>query len=110
MLSGAVTGPATTDDPTKAAVFAATDSHHGGRLTILVLNRNLTATVTARIDVHPGPGATKWKRAAVYAFDGSSPEIRPGGRVDVKDDAIVYRLPPLSATLFVCEGSSARAR
>jgi hypothetical protein len=35
-------------------------------------------------------------------LNGSEPTIRPMPAVAVKDDQIDYRLPPLSATLFVC--------
>jgi hypothetical protein len=35
-------------------------------------------------------------------LDGSEPTIRPMPAAALKDERIEYRLPPLSATLFVC--------
>ena len=40
--------------------------------------------------------------ADVFVLDSTGPTVRPQSAVAVKDDQIEYRLPPLSATLFVC--------
>ena len=42
------------------------------------------------------------KTADVFVLNGSEPTIRPMTAAPVKDDQIEYRLPPLTATLFVC--------
>ena len=41
-------------------------------------------------------------KAQVYALDGSAAAVRRLADIEVKNNQIVYRLPPLSATLFVC--------
>jgi O-glycosyl hydrolase len=48
------------------------------------------------------PRADGLRRAEVYRLDGSSPDIRPAPAIEVKNGQIAARLPPLSATLFVC--------
>jgi len=40
----------------------------------------------------------------VFAFDATSSKIRSLPDADIKDNRLSYRLPPLSATLFVCSG------
>jgi hypothetical protein len=43
-----------------------------------------------------------YTQAQVFAFDGSSASIRALPAASIADNQIAYRLPPLSATLFVC--------
>jgi hypothetical protein len=45
------------------------------------------------------------KSADVFVLDGTGHTVRPMPAVAVKDEQIEYRLPPLSATLFVCRPS-----
>jgi hypothetical protein len=45
-----------------------------------------------------------YARAKVFAFDATSPKVRPLADADIRDNRLEYRLPPLSATLFVCSG------
>ena len=45
-----------------------------------------------------------YAKAKVFAFDAASPKIRALADADIKDNQLAYRLPPLSATLFVCSG------
>jgi len=85
-------------DQEKASAFAATDSKHPGTLTILVLNKQQHTVSAGRIAIKGGSYAA----AKVFAFDGSSPSIRPLPDAQIKDNVLSYRLPPLSATLFVC--------
>jgi hypothetical protein len=79
-------------------VFAATDSKHPGTLTILVLNKQQHTVYGGKIAIKGAHYAT----AKVFAFDGSSPSVRSLPDAQLKDDVLSYRLPPLSATLFVC--------
>jgi hypothetical protein len=89
---------ATPADQGKASVFAATDSKHPGTLTVLVLNKQQHTIYDAKIAIKGGTyGAAK-----VFAFDGSAPALRSLPDAQIKDDVLSYRLPPLSATLFVC--------
>jgi hypothetical protein len=39
----------------------------------------------------------------VYTLDGNKAEVRSGPVVEIKNDRLEYRLPPLTATLFVCQ-------
>jgi hypothetical protein len=84
----------------KASVFAATDSQHPGRLTVLVINKSQRAIFNGKIAIKGGAYA----KAKVFGFDATSPKIRPLTDADIKDNQLSYRLPPLSATLFVCSG------
>jgi hypothetical protein len=89
---------ATPADQNKASVFAATDSKHPGTLTVLVLNKEQHTIFNGKIALKGGTYVT----AKVFAFDGSSPKIRSLPDAQIKDNSLNYRLPPLSATLFVC--------
>jgi mannan endo-1,4-beta-mannosidase len=85
-------------DIAKASIYAATDSKHPGVLTVLVINRELATIWDGKIAIKGG----SYGKAQVYALDGTSPDIRAMPDVEVKAGVIDYRLPPLSATLFVC--------
>jgi hypothetical protein len=91
---------ATVADHTKASVYAATDSKRGKLLHILVINKDQQARWKGEVVIE---GAAKYTKAATYVLDGSSPQIRPGPAVEIKSNRIEHPLPPLSATLFVCE-------
>jgi hypothetical protein len=91
---------ATPADWAKASIYAATDSKHPGALTVLVINKELHTVFNAKIDL-TGSACSK---ARVYALDASAPAVRALSDIDVKNNQITYRLPPLSATLFVCAG------
>jgi hypothetical protein len=84
----------------KASVFAASDSRHRGTLTILVINKTQHAIFDGKIAIKGGPFAT----AKVFGFNAASPKIRALTDAELKNDQLAYRLPPLSATLFVCSG------
>jgi mannan endo-1,4-beta-mannosidase len=93
------TSVAASTDVSRASIYAATDSKRPGVLTVLVINKDLRATFDGRIDLKDG-GYTK---AQVFALDGSSPDVRAQPGAEIKNNALAYRLPPLSATLFVCQ-------
>lgn len=86
-------------DIAKASVFAATDSKRPGTLTIIAINKEQRATFDGKISIKSG----SFGKAKVFGFDGTSAEVRALAPVDIKGNQIAYRLPPLSATLFVCE-------
>jgi mannan endo-1,4-beta-mannosidase len=92
-------------DVSKASVYAATDSKKSGQLTVLVINKDQRARYTGQLVLR---GSTKYGRAQAYVLDKSSPQIRAAGTIEVKDNRIEYTLPPLSATLLVCEPADAR--
>ncbi len=91
---------ATPADIAKASLYAATDTKHPGTLTIVVINKEQRTIFNGKIDLKGG----EYAKARVYALDASAPTIRPMPEVEIKDHQIAYRLPPLSATLFVCTG------
>jgi mannan endo-1,4-beta-mannosidase len=89
---------ATPADIAKASIYAATDSKRKGALTILVINKDLRSIYNAKIVIK----GSKCTKAQVYTLDGSSPDIKPQAPVDVTAGVIGYKLPPISAALFVC--------
>jgi hypothetical protein len=84
----------------KASVFAATDSKHPGTLTVLVINKEQHTAFNGKIAIKGG----NYGRAKVFSFDATSSNIRSLTDAEIKDNQLGYRLPPLSATLFVCTG------
>jgi regulator of RNase E activity RraA len=88
-----------TADANKASVFAATDAKRPGVLTVVAINKELRTAYTGAIALGAG-GQTK---ARVFTVDASSPDVKARGEVDIGNGQLTYRLPPLSATLFVCE-------
>jgi hypothetical protein len=92
------TAVAATGDLGKSSIYAATDSKRPGVLTVLVINKDLHTSFDGRIDLKDAG----YKKAEVYALEGSSPEVRPQPSVEIKNGQIAARLPALSATLFVC--------
>jgi hypothetical protein len=97
-LFGDTAVAATSGDRDKASVFAATDARHPGTLTVLVINKTQHAVLNGKMAIKGGAYA----KAKVFAFDAASPKIRSLADADLEDNRLTYRLPPLSATLFVC--------
>ena len=88
---------ATPADLTKASIWAATDTKRKGLLTILVINKDLRSIFNGKLALKGG----SYTKAQVYTLDGTSADIKPQAPVDVKNGQIEYKLPPLSAALFV---------
>jgi hypothetical protein len=65
---------------------------------MIVINKELHTAFAGKIHI----AGANCKSANVFVLDGSKPTVRPMPVVAVKDEQIEYRLPPLSATLFVC--------
>ncbi len=88
-------------DVVKASVYAATDSKRPRLLTVIVINKDQRAKYTGRISI---AGAAKYAVTRVYRLDRSGPRVQPvTDPATMKDNKLDYALPPLSATLFVCE-------
>jgi len=85
-------------DRSKASLFAATDSKHPGRLTVVAINKDQHASFDAKLDIKGGG----YGKAQVYVLDGSEAEVRTLPPVEIEMNHLEYRMPPLSATLFVC--------
>jgi hypothetical protein len=97
---GDIAVSATPSDIAKASIYAATDTKHPGTLTILVINKEQRAIFNGKIALEGG----SYARARVFTLDASAPTVRPLPDAEIKDHQLAYRLPPLSATLFVCAG------
>jgi len=91
-----------TADLAKSSIYAAVDSKQPGVLTVVVINKELKTSFDGRIDIKDAKGGG-YRKARVFSLDGTSPDIKAGPAVEIKGNQIAYRLPPLSATLFVCE-------
>ena len=91
-------------DLDKASAFAAVDSKHAGVLTVLVINKDQHHVFNGKIEITP-PGNGKesgYTQAQVFALDASAAAVRSLPPTPIAHNQIAYRLPPLSATLFVC--------
>jgi hypothetical protein len=93
------TAVSATTDVAKASVFAATDAKRPGVLTVIVINKELRTAFNGTLAIGAG-GQTK---ARVFTVDATSPDVKAQGEVDIKNGQLAYKLPPMSATLFVCE-------
>jgi hypothetical protein len=91
---------ATPADLGKASIYAATDTKRKDLLTILVINKDLRANFNAKIAVKGG----KYAKAQVYTLDATGADIKPQAPVDVKNGQIEYKLPAVSAALFIVGG------
>ncbi len=88
-------------DVTKASVYASVDSKRPNVLTVLVINKDQRARYAGHVAIQ---GAAKFDAARVYRLDKTSPKIQAvNEKVEIRDGRLDYSLPPLSATLFVCE-------
>jgi mannan endo-1,4-beta-mannosidase len=87
---------AATTDNAKASIYAALDSKKN--LSMIVINKELHTAFTGKVQI----AGADCKSANVFMLNGSEPTIRPMPAAAVKDEQIEYRLPPLTATLFVC--------
>jgi mannan endo-1,4-beta-mannosidase len=91
---------ASAPDVTKTSVFAATDSKHPNVVTVLVINKDQRTHYAGQVTLQ---GGAKYSVARVFRMDKTSAKVQPQGSVALHDNRIDYALPPLSATLFVCE-------
>jgi hypothetical protein len=92
---------ATAPDVVKTSVFAATDSKHPGRLTVVVINKDPRAKFAGTLAIK---GGTKYTVAHAYRIDGTAPDLRAlEASVTIQDNKLGYDLPPMTATLFVCD-------
>jgi len=95
-------GPVAAGDLDKTSIFAAIDSKHSGMLTVLVINKDQHTAFNGKIEITPEAKSGPYTKAEVLGFDASGAAVRPLPPADVTNNQISYRLPPLSATLFVC--------
>ncbi len=88
-------------DVAKGSVYAATDSRRPGLLTVIAINKSQKAKYTANVVIH---GAATYTVTQVYRLDRTSPTVHVvPDKAEIHGNRIEYALPPLSATLFVCE-------
>lgn len=93
---------ATLADPSKASVFAATDSKRGGALTIVVINKSQRAFYDAKLSIAAGAAQSSCQSAHVFVMQAPGAAVVALPPVAVMNGTIAHRLPPLSATLFAC--------
>jgi len=92
---------ASTPDPVKASVYAATDSRRPRLLTIIAIDKDQRARYTGKVSVG---GSGKYAVTQVYRLDKTAPRVQPvAEKPAISDNRFEAALPPLSATLFVCE-------
>jgi len=92
---------ATVPDVAKTSVYASVDSTRPDELTVVVINKDQRAKYTGQITL-AGPAA--YATARVFRLDRTSPKIQSvAAPVEIHNNRIDYELPPLTATLFVCE-------
>ena len=95
--------PVAAGDLDKASIFAAVDSKHPGTLTVLVINKDQHTAFNGKIEITPeAKSGTVYQGARSSASTRAAPRCGHCRRADVANNQISYRLPPLSATLFVC--------
>jgi mannan endo-1,4-beta-mannosidase len=88
-------------DVAKASVFAATDSKRPGLLTVIAINKDERAKYVGHVTIH---GPAKYRVTQVYRLDRTGPKVQPApDKAEMHDNQLDYALPPLTATLFVCE-------
>lgn len=88
-------------DVAKTSVYASVDSKRPDVLTLIVINKDQRTRYAGQIAID---GAAAYTTARVYRLDQTSPQIQAmNDPVAIHGNRIEYSLPPLSATLFVCE-------
>ena len=95
--------PGTPGDLDKASIFAAIDSKRAGLLTVLVINKDQHSAFNGKIEIT----SESQGRALLQGRGVRLRRQRRRGaarcrRPTSANNQIAYRLPPLSATLFVC--------
>jgi mannan endo-1,4-beta-mannosidase len=88
------------EDVEQASIYASTDPQKPGTLWVVVLNKNQKDSIQGKFSLQ-GNGA--YKAFAAYGFDSKSPEIKFIKNGNIGANQFDYSLPPLSATLFVCQ-------
>lgn len=89
----------TAPDIEKVSIYAA-QRKKDGRLTVLVINKDLRHNVIGKIKLD---GGQAYVRAIPYVVDESSARVQKRPAVAIQANVISYKLPRLSATLFVCD-------
>lgn len=88
-------------DVAKTSVYAAVDSKRPDELTVIVINKDQRTKYSGHIAI-AGPAA--YTTARVFRLDPTSPQIQAVAQpIAIRGNQIEYSLPPLTATLFVCE-------
>ncbi len=88
------------DDIVQTSVYAATDSKRGGSLWMVVLNKNQKENISGRFEIQ---GKSVYKNWVRYGFDSRSADIKTMGSGTLNQNKFDYSLPPLTASLFVCQ-------
>jgi hypothetical protein len=88
------------DDIIQTSIYASTDSKRNGVLWVVVLNKNQRESLTGKFEIQGKEGYKNWQR---YGFNPQSAEIKLMGSGALCQNKFDYSLPPLTASLFVCQ-------
>ena len=88
------------DDITQTSIYASTDSKRNGVLWVVVLNKNQRESLTGKFEIQGKESYKTWQR---YGFTPQSAEIKLMGSGALSQNKFDYSLPPLTASLFVCQ-------
>ncbi len=94
------------EDIIHSSVYAAVDSKSPDKLWIVVLNKNQKDSIHGRFQID---GARIYESYQAYGFDAKSPDLRLVRQDKLHQNQFDLDLPPLSATLFVCQAASTAA-
>jgi mannan endo-1,4-beta-mannosidase len=89
-----------TEDVTQTSIYAATDAKKPGVLWLVVLNKNQKDSIQGKFKIQ---GRQIYNTYECFGFDSKSAEIKPLKKDNLNSNQFDYSLPPLSATLFVCD-------
>ncbi|MGH7738848.1 MAG: glycoside hydrolase family 44 protein, partial [bacterium] len=88
------------EDVKQTSVYASIDFKNPGHLWIVVLNKNLKNNIHGRFQID---GSQAYSHYQAYGFNARSSEVKPWRQGTLNHNQFDLDLPPLSATLFVCE-------
>jgi mannan endo-1,4-beta-mannosidase len=85
------------NDPARLSIYASIDGADASKLHLIMLNRDLRDTVTARVRL----GGGTWTGGEAWGFDRNSAKLTAQPAPTVTDGVLSYQLLPLTATHVV---------
>jgi mannan endo-1,4-beta-mannosidase len=107
--AGSTFGPlrvrARTDNVVVSSAYASTDENDGGRLHLVLINKDRSHHLNASVTIE---GGTSYTRGNGFALSQSGPTVQAvGGEISIVNNQFSYDLPPLSAHHLVLSGAPA---
>ncbi|MFN3404282.1 MAG: glycoside hydrolase family 44 protein [Cytophagaceae bacterium] len=87
-----------TSDHVNSSVYSSIHQSDESKLHMIVLNKSFDNPINANIDIN---SSVQYKTATIYAFDNSTQDIKVLDTVEVKDNKLIYALPPLTAAHII---------